>query len=55
MKIVNITATITVWSGSEEMAHYVPNGTSLRIFVPDGMGAMDSRLEALEDSGWPAP
>lgn len=51
-KVVNGVMTRTLWSDGEEIAQYSTNGTLLRIFVPDGSGALDSKIAVIEYQGY---
>lgn len=51
-KVVNGVMTRTLWSEGEEIAQYSSNGTLLRIFVPDGSGALDSKIAVIEYQGY---
>ncbi len=50
-KIVNGVMTRTLWSGADELAQLDVNGDLIRRFIPDGTGAMDSRLATVEGNG----
>lgn len=51
MKTVDGVITRTLWSGADEVAEMDGAGNILRRFIPDGSGAMDSRLATLEANG----
>ncbi|MEJ6790949.1 RHS repeat-associated core domain-containing protein [Brevundimonas sp. BR2-1] len=50
-KTVNGVVTRTLWSGADELAEYDGAGALVRRFVPDGTGAMDSRLATVTSAG----
>ena len=51
LRTVNGTTTRTLWSGADEVGEYDASGALLRRFIPDGSGAMDARLAAVEADG----
>ena len=51
LRTVNGTTTRTLWSGADEGGEYDASGVLLRRFIPDGSGAMDARLAAVEADG----
>ncbi len=51
LRTVNGTTTRTLWSGADEVGEYDASGAPRRRFIPDGSGAMDARLAAVEADG----